>query len=194
MVFMELQVLYHIKISNCLVVIFCSICIACNEKKQINNYSYICYDTAKIETSNGVVIRNGTPFSGILFKLNNGFDTVFSLCYQNGLKESRSVLYHSTGSLSEERYYSTGKKIGTAIGYWPSGTLKFTYHYKNDLYDGVQEEWFQNGKCYSRKNFNNGYENGMQQCWDSTGLLLANYEARNGRNYGIIGKKHCKSN
>lgn len=170
------------------------ICIACNENKPVHNYNYYGADTTTIKAVNGIGFVHGKVFTGILFKLNNSFDTLFSICYQNGLKEGRSMLYYPNGSLREERYFSAGKKTGTAHSYWPAGQLKFTYHYYNDLYEGVQEEWFQNGKCYSRKNFLNGYENGMQQCWDSTGLLLANYEARNGRNYGIIGVKHCKSN
>lgn len=170
------------------------ICIACNKNKPVNNYSYYSADTTKIEADNGIAFVHGKAFTGILYSVNISLDTVFSVCYQNGLKEGRYVLYYSNGNLREERYFSAGKKFGTALGYWPAGQIKFTYHYSNDLFDGVQEEWFQNGKCYSRKKFQNGYENGMQKCWDSTGFLLGNYEARNGRNYGIIGVKHCKSN
>jgi hypothetical protein len=40
-------------------------------------------------------------------------------------------------------------------------------------------------------NFHQGHEQGLQQLWQSDGKLWANYEARNGRNYGLVGVKGC---
>jgi antitoxin component YwqK of YwqJK toxin-antitoxin module len=61
------------------------------------------------------------------------------------------------------------------------------------MFEGLQQQWFSNGKIYAKANFKNAREEGLQQVWDRAGKLLINYVASNGRNYGNIGKKNCRS-
>ena len=53
------------------------------------------------------------------------------------------------------------------------------------------EEWYENGQPERRGHYAHGQETGPQQLWLPDGTLRANYEARNGRQYGFIGSKHC---
>jgi hypothetical protein len=41
-------------------------------------------------------------------------------------------------------------------------------------------------------NYSKGHETGLQRIWQPDGSLFANYEVRNGRNYGLTGTTHCQ--
>lgn len=150
-------------------------------------------DSIKLTEKNGTVFNGAEPFTGRVYKLSTAGDTLFVQDLLHGLKNGYTKFFYNDGKPAAIRYFVAGKKENTAEEWWPDGRKKIEYHYKNDLYEGLQREWFSNGQLYSSKNFLHGYEHGLQQNWDSTGAILANYEARNGRNYGNIGEKHCKS-
>ena len=150
-------------------------------------------DSIKLLLKNDTVYNGEILFTGRLYKLSQKKDTLFVQDFDKGLKNGFSKFYYDDGKPAEIRYFVAGNKEGKALAWWPIGKKKFEYHYKNDLFEGLQQEWFTNGQLYSSKNFVNGYESGMQHNWDSSGSILSNYEAKNGRNYGNIGQKHCKT-
>ncbi|GAA4501317.1 hypothetical protein GCM10023172_22960 [Hymenobacter ginsengisoli] len=59
------------------------------------------------------------------------------------------------------------------------------------VYQGEVLEWYPNGQLGRRANYLAGQEAGRQQLWQPDGSLRANYEARDGQQYGLIGSKHC---
>lgn len=117
----------------------------------------------------GIVYLHGKPFSGNQFMQYDNGDTAFV------------------------RHYTNGRKTGRHRGWWPGGQLKSEYHYGNDVYEGSVKEWFENGKPYRSMNYAGGQESGRQQIHLPDGTLYANYEVRNGRNYGMTGTRHCKN-
>jgi antitoxin component YwqK of YwqJK toxin-antitoxin module len=134
---------------------------------------------------------NGTAVTGTLYHLSNAGDTLFSLDYLKGVEHGEHMIKYGNGCLKEMRVYEHGKKVLIHTGYWPNGELRYQHTYENDLYEGTQFEWYDSGKLYSKKNYLKGYEQGLQQVWNTEGRLITNYEAKNGRNYGNIGTKHC---
>ena len=150
-------------------------------------------DNILIKNENGTLFTNSKPFTGRLYALSNGGDTIYTRDYLNGLEDGMHKLWYSNRTICEVRYYSSGKKTGRHTGYWENGRKKFQYTFQNDLYEGTQYEWYINGKLFSKKNYTNGHEMGLQQTWNPNGKTRSNYEARNGRNYGNIGKKNCFS-
>lgn len=167
--------------------------VSCNTTIQQQKLIAFNADSIKTELRNGLIYDGASLFTGRLFKLSNNHDTLFVQDIVDGLKNGYCKFFYEGARLAEIRYFEEGKREGAAFGWWPDGKKKFEYHYQNDLFVNQQQEWFSNGQRYSCKIFLNGYENGMQQVWDSTGAILSNYEAINGRNYGNIGQKHCKS-
>lgn len=150
------------------------------------------YDAAVTQTEmkNGLLFYNGQPFSGILYRL-QGKDTLFRAAYLHGLEDGLHKFWYDDGRLKELHFYTAGKKTGTHTGYWPGGQKMYERSYKDDMYDGVERYWFENGQLCQLFHYKDGHEDGMQQVWTEDGAVLANYEARNGRNYGNIGDKHC---
>ena len=170
-----------------------AIFLSCSGKNHIPALPAFNADSIVLTEKDNFIYNAGHFFTGRIYKLSPGNDTLFVQDILQGLKNGYSKFFYETGMPAEIRYFAAGKKEDAAEAWWPNGQKRFEYHYKNDLYEGLQQEWFANGQLYSSKNFLHGYEHGMQQNWDSTGGILANYEARNGRNYGNIGQKHCKS-
>jgi len=150
-------------------------------------------NSLNLADNNGVLFSGKEPFTGKLYAINHKKDSLFSKEYINGKEDGLQKLWFPNGQLQEIRFFTEGKKTGTHTGYWPNGQKRFQYTYAGDIYEGTQYEWFSNGKMYSKKNYHLGYEDGMQQSWTESGEIKSNYEARNGRNYGNIGKKNCYS-
>ena len=150
-------------------------------------------DTATVSAKNGRYYLNEKPFTGQLYQLNEWGDTVFLGLYRNGKEHGIQKTWYAKGRLREVRLFNKGEKEGRHTGYWENGNKRFDYLFEQDLWSGVQHEWHANGRLFKQSQYRAGYEQGLQRIWDTDGTLLANYEARKGRNYGNIGRKNCQS-
>ena len=56
---------------------------------------------------------------------------------------------------------------------------------------GVSKEWFSNGQLSKLRNLVDGKENGFQKAWLQNGKLYVNYEAKNGRIFGMRRANSC---
>ena len=133
---------------------------------------------AALKHSGEQLLYHDTLFSGVLYEMYNEKDTALSEKYLDGLRNNISRKWFPSGKLSEERSYVNGKRIGIHQGWYPDGKKRFLYHFVNDEVDGLAED---------------GHESGMQTAWESDGSIMANYMAKNGRNYGLTGVKNCKN-
>jgi protein SCO1/2 len=77
--------------------------------------------------------------------------------------------------------------------YWPDGALRTAATYKDGAYDGEYRSWYANGRPFELRHYVAGHEAGLQQAWSDTGVLYINYEARNGRHYGMENSTPCVS-
>jgi antitoxin component YwqK of YwqJK toxin-antitoxin module len=173
--------------------VFCSLLLLFSCKYKAEKLTAYNTDSVKVKIKNGACFVNEAFFTGRLYGLNKKGDTTFIREYKNGLENGISKQFYEDGKLAEIRFYKDGKKTGEHLAYWPNGNKKFAYHFKDDLFEGEQREWYENGKHFQVMHYMGGHENGLQTAWNPDGTLAANYEAKNGRNYGNIGRKNCKS-
>jgi antitoxin component YwqK of YwqJK toxin-antitoxin module len=185
--FMELRVLSAI---NWIAILL--VTASCSSKTAVELASFE-VNQLDLKNINGVWHNGNTPFTGRVYALTPQGDSIFSRSYIEGLEDGLHKQWYPEGGLAEIRLYAGGKKTGINKGYWPDGHMRYIYKFKDDLYEGTQYEWYSNGKLYAKKNYHLGYEFGLQQSWNPDGSVKSNYEARNGRNYGNIGKKNCYS-
>jgi antitoxin component YwqK of YwqJK toxin-antitoxin module len=150
-------------------------------------------DAIRLTSKNGVLYNGTTEFTGKLYALYPNGDSLFSRTYINGVEDGVHTIWYPDAHIQQIRRFKEGKKNGHSIAYWPAGKKRYEYYFRDDLYEGIQYEWYSNGKPYLKKTYKDGYEDGLQQSWKPDGSALSNYEARNGRNYGNIGKKNCYS-
>ena len=103
------------------------------------------------------------------------------------------VRYYPSGALQWRRTYVNGLKDGVHEGWWENGARKFEYHFNQGAYDGDVKEWYPDGKPSLLMHYANGAEVGLQRAWRENGTLYANYEVRDGKQYGIVNARLCYS-
>lgn len=140
---------------------------------------------------NGQLWLNNHPFSGYQYQCTPSGDTLFVGTYLDGKAEGFHRQWYANGQLKEVRHYQNGWQEGEQRGWYESGKRAFVYQFRNDVYEGSRKEWYANGQPAFAGNYHKGQENGPQRQWFDNGSLKANYESRNGRNYGFTGVKNC---
>lgn len=122
-----------------------------------------------------------------------------------------AVSYYENKTLKEKFGILNGKKQNEAISYFPDGHYQYfsTYHqgklhgekkawstnaphmlishlnYHQGKAHGKQRKWYATGEIFKIVNLEMGREAGIQQAFRKNGVLFANYEARNGRIFGL---------
>ncbi|HCX25118.1 MAG TPA: membrane-binding protein [Cytophagales bacterium] len=123
--------------------------------------------------------------------------------------------YHRKNVLAEKFGVIAGEKFGAQWSYYPDGQPKFlqTYsnnrlngaskrwdsnqqllahlQYKDGKLHGTQKKWYDTGEIHKVMQLNMGVEDGLQQAFRKNGALYANYEARNGRTFGLKRSNLC---
>ena len=89
--------------------------------------------------------------------------------------------------------YVNGLKGCVHEGWWENGARKFEYHFDQGNYDGDVKEWYPDGKPSLLLHYKHGVEIGLQRAWRENGTLYANYEVKDGRQFGIVNARLCYS-
>lgn len=127
------------------------------------------------------------------------------------------VDYYSPDTVAMRFGLVNGEREGVLHAYFPNGERKFleTYksnklngavqrwtqengyqliahlHYVDGKLHGEQKKWYDTGELHKRTNVSMGKEEGLQQAFRKNGALYANYEARNGRIFGMKRSNLC---
>lgn len=103
------------------------------------------------------------------------------------------VLAAATLSLSRPttRPQPVAQRHGVVQTHWPNGTLRREATYRDGEYDGTYRTWYQSGRPYERRRYTHGHEDGLQQAWTESGDLYINYEAKDGRHFGLVNSTPC---
>jgi antitoxin component YwqK of YwqJK toxin-antitoxin module len=142
-------------------------------------------DRLDTRRSDGLVILEGEPFTGVAVHRDEADHVTVRLGYRGGRKHGLAQRWHANGALSFEATYQDGRRDGSASTWWPDGTLRSEASYRDGVPHGVQREWYRSGALFKEVRLNRGREEGLQRAWRENGKLFANYEARDGRVYGL---------
>jgi antitoxin component YwqK of YwqJK toxin-antitoxin module len=193
---MEMDILVHQEISlnnlkHYLLIIGCLFFLSCNEKVEKNGF-VLNGENLKLEMSNGIVLYDDVPFSGIIKNFDEVNQTNNSAVYVDGKKNGVEEKRFLNDAIAEQRFYKGGLKSGIHKGWWKNGILKFEYHFdEKGIYNGTVKDWYQNGQLVKEFNYVNGKEKGNQKMWLINGNIKANYTVVNGDRFGLIGLKKC---
>lgn len=148
-------------------------------------------DSLKLDQELGLVFYKGKPFTGESLNHYNNGQLAQSIIYLKGKRNGLRTKWFSTGSKSYEASYKDGKLEGTSKSWWKSGVLRSHSNYKLGVLEGEQKKWFKSGSIFKIQNYAAGKENGMQQAFRENGKIYANYEAKNGRIFGLKRSNLC---
>lgn len=144
-----------------------------------------------LQQRGAVLFYQKTPFTGLVYTRYANGNPQRSEPYRLGKLEGTALAWYPNRLKAEERFYEAGRRVGVHRGWWETGQMKFRHSYEKDAMEGASEEWFANGTPYRRMHYAGGHEAGRQTIWHPNGRLLANYEVRKGRNYGLTGENSC---
>ncbi len=140
------------------------------------------------------------------------YDTKTSLWTLNGeLFSGYAVSYFPDSTLLQKFGVLEGRKQNDHTNWFPDGHIKHSANYhKGKLHGekksfsvdsshilisqlnfhlgkahGYQKKWYPTGEIFKIIHFNMGLEEGIQQAFRKNGDLFANYEAREGRIFGL---------
>ncbi len=111
----------------------------------------------------------------------------------NGRKQNVAIYWNEDGYYRYIAHYHKGKLEGTKKT-WSgdsSHQLLSQLNYVAGKLHGEQIQWYPSGELYKKLNMNMGREEGLQQGFRKNGVVYANYEARDGRFYGLKKAKLC---
>ena len=146
-----------------------------------------------ISRNGSLVIREGKLFSGKLTVHATDETLLIRESYYRGLQSGLTVENYPSGKIHWKREYSKGLKHGSHVGWWENGQKMFEYKYHRGDYVGVAREWYPDGDLAKETHYVDGRESGLQRAWRQNGALYSNYEAKGGRNYGVVNARLCYS-
>jgi len=111
--------------------------------------------------------------------------------FYNGKKEGVYKVWFKNGALKVTSYYSQNVLVGNYKAWWQNGVLAYNATYKKGKLEGVEHQWFSNGTMSKERNLLKGMENGLQKAWLQNGKIYVNYEAKNGRTFGMKRANLC---
>lgn len=105
----------------------------------------------------------------------------------NGKKENKSIHWYPDGHFKQIENYNNGKLHGEKKVWSPDSNHVLVSHlnYRSGRPHGEQKKWYQTGELHKILHLNMGQEEGIQQAFRENGDLYANYEAKNGRVFGL---------
>ncbi|MEL6811026.1 MAG: membrane-binding protein [Bacteroidota bacterium] len=138
---------------------------------------------------------NDSPYSG--FAVSYYTDTILMEKFGilDGKKQHKSIQWYPDGHFKSVAEYDKGKLHGEKK-IWSADSahvLIALYNYYQGIPHGEQRKWYSTGELFKKMNLNRGKEEGIQQAFRKNGVLYANYEAREGRIFGLKKAKLCYS-
>jgi len=136
---------------------------------------------------------NGILYSGCVeeFYANGTLKEKFYLA--KGKKQNESLHWYEDGHLKFLKNYHQGKWHGEIKEWTADSAHKLLSHlnYFEGKIHGIQKIWYPTGEIHKVLQLDMGQEKGLQKAYRKNGVLYANYEARNGRIFGLKKAELC---
>tara|TARA_R110002050_G_scaffold56512_4_gene127230 strand:- start:52328 stop:52948 length:621 start_codon:yes stop_codon:yes gene_type:complete len=139
----------------------------------------------------GIWYYNKKPFNGYAVTYYSNGIMEEKLGFFNGKREGVAQRWSENKVLRVVSNYNQNKLVGSYKTWWENGELAEESNYANGVVQGIQKQWYTNGQLAKMRNLDKGREDGMQQAWLKNGTCYVNYEAKNGRVFGLMRSNLC---
>lgn len=111
----------------------------------------------------------------------------------DGRKQNQASDYYPDGQPRLLAHYHKGKLHGEKKAWLSDSahTLISHLNYRLGKLHGEQKKWYDTGEIFKILHLNMGKEEGIQRAFRKNGALFANYEARDGRIFGLKRASLC---
>ncbi|MEO1485183.1 MAG: hypothetical protein AAFU57_05530 [Bacteroidota bacterium] len=145
----------------------------------------------ELRPTEGEWFYNGKPFNGFAVQFHSNGNLKEKVAYAQGKKQGKAYKWYADGTLASEKNYAANRLEGKSVMWWPNGSKSDVSFYKNRKRHGVQTKWYPDGTKARIMRFQDGKEHGLQQAWLPIGKIYVNYEAKNGRFFGLKRSNLC---
>lgn len=111
--------------------------------------------------------------------------------FYNGKKQGVYNYWFSNGTIKLESNYNQNVLIGSYTAFWSNGKKALETFYVNGKKEGVERQWYPEGNLSKVRNLVKDREEGLQKAWLKNGAIYVNYEAKNGRVFGMKRANLC---
>lgn len=160
-------------------------------KTQIDTAVIVNKDSLILNGNKGVWSYKNQPFTGYAVRFYANDSLKEKTGFLNGKKQGVYNVWFENGVLKLESNYNQNTLEGTYKAWWNNGVLASETNYVKGKKQGVEQKWFSNGELSKKSNLLEGKEDGLQQAWLENGKLYVNYEAKNGRIFGMRRANSC---
>ncbi|WP_339924554.1 membrane-binding protein [uncultured Cyclobacterium sp.] len=146
-------------------------------------------DKSKLVYNNKVSLwtLDGEKFSGYAISYYPDSTLKQKIGILDGKKQNETTDWYPDGRIKHLAYYHLGRLHGEKKT-WTTDVshllISHLQYYSGKLH-GVQKKWYPTGEIFKVLTLNMGREEGLQQAFRKNGDLFANYEAKNGRIFGL---------
>ncbi|MDO6802073.1 toxin-antitoxin system YwqK family antitoxin [Wenyingzhuangia sp. 1_MG-2023] len=175
-------------------ILLLSLVVACkkNIEKEESPVVQVVFDELEKNPANGFMLYQGVLFTGVAKEyMKDGKTLKYLVTYSEGLKNGISKRWYDNGNKNYETQYVNGRKQGLTKIWFRSGELQSEATYFKGVVHGIETIWYSTGEKQKERILHYGQEKGMQKAWRKNGKLYANYEAVNGRIFGLLGSNMC---
>lgn len=193
---------------NLILLIFVIFLIGCKEKKEVKRTTLIVsIDTLLYSIPNRIVHKSDLLYDtkNSIWTLNNKIYSGYAVSFYskntlkekfgilNGRKQNKAIQWYLDGHYKYQTNYHKGKLHGDKKSWSADSTHILLSHlkYVGGKPHGEQKKYYPTGELFKKLNLNMGKEEGIQQAFRKNGALYANYEAREGRIFGLKKSKLC---
>ena len=155
--------------------------------------SLVSADSLELIATKNMVLYEGKPFSDTAVSYYENGKQAITIDYNNGIRNGYYRKWFDSGLLSFESRYIAGKRNGKTASWWRNGNKRSESNFVNGIAEGSQKEWYMSGAIFKQVNLVAGKENGLQQSWRENGKIYNNYEAKDGRIFGLKRASLCFS-
>lgn len=141
----------------------------------------------------GLWLKDGKPVTGLVTQLYPDGTLQEKFGVLNGKRQNEYYAFFPDGHPQFYITYLHGKRHGESKS-WTNDSAHMLIshlHYKEGRMHGVQKKYYRTGELFKVRNMNMGKEQGLQQAYRQNGKLYTNYEARNGRIFGLKKSTLC---
>ena len=144
-----------------------------------------------LHPAEGLVYLDEIPFSGTGVEHYADGKVFEKIGYLKGKKRGLHQKWFESGALAFEAQYFENKLHGKSSSWWSNGKIRSESNFDFGKSHGLQTEWYNSGVKFKESNLNQGLEEGMQRAWRENGKIYINYEAKNGRIFGLKRSNLC---
>lgn len=156
-----------------------------------SNRTEIPSDQLTLRSAEGRVYNGDSLFTGTALSYYEAGTLSEMTTYVDGKKDGRTQKWFRDGRPSYVALYRSNRIEGSSISWWQDGTLRSVANFLDGKVNGVQIDWYRSGALFRERVFVAGVEEGVQRAWRENGKIYVNYEARNGRVFGLKRASLC---